>query len=150
MTIRRLAFSEMDAAASVQRASLLHALPIFEGLHNPEEDRLYFRARVFPKCEIWGAFEDTTLVGIVAFRRDWIDQLYVLPGAQRRGIGTALLEIARNVSSSLSAWTFQRNLVARNFYESRGFVNIKETDGSDNAEKEPDVLYFWSDGSLRR
>jgi hypothetical protein len=31
MTIRRLEFSDMDAAAYVHRGSLLHALPIFEG-----------------------------------------------------------------------------------------------------------------------
>jgi putative acetyltransferase len=146
MTIRRLEFSEMDTAACVHRASLLHALPIFEGLHTPEEDRSYFRERVFPTCEIWGGFDETTLVGIIAFRQDWIDQLYVLPGIQRRGIGTALLGIARDAFPSLNAWTFQRNTVARNFYESRGFVKIKETDGSDNAEKEPDILYFWSRG----
>jgi GNAT superfamily N-acetyltransferase len=134
----------MDAAAAVHRASFLHALPIFQGLHTPEEDREYFRERVFRACEVWGAFEEQTLVGIIAFRRDWIDQLYVLPGAQRAGIGTALLEIARSRYSSLHVWTFQRNTGARNFYESRKFVRIKETDGSGNAEKEPDILYFWS------
>ena len=48
--------------------------------------------------------------------------------------------------SSLNAWTFQRNTAARNFYESRGFAKIRETDGADNAEKEPDILYFWSRG----
>jgi YVTN family beta-propeller protein len=78
---------------------------------------------------------------------DWIDQLYVLPGLQRRGVGTALLDIARSTYSSLHAWTFQRNAVARSFYESRKFLKTKETDGSDNAEKEPDILYFWSRGS---
>ena len=134
----------MDAAARVHRAALLHALPIFEKLHTPEEDRWYFRERVFPVCEIWGALDDVTLIGIVAFRQDWIDQLYVLPSAQRHGIGTALLDIARGAFSSLNVWTFQRNTAARNFYESRGFLKIKETDGADNAEKEPDILYFWS------
>jgi GNAT superfamily N-acetyltransferase len=126
MTQRRLELDDMDAAAAVHRAALLHALPIFQGLHTPEEDRSYFRERVFPKCEIWGAFDETTLVGIVAFRQDWIDQLYVLPGVQRRGIGTVLLEIARIAYPSLNAWTFQRNTVARDFYESRGFVKLKK------------------------
>lgn len=99
MTIRKLELSDMDAAASVHRTALLHALPIFEGLHSPEEDRWYFR------------------------------------------------EKARSTYSSLHAWTFQRNAVARSFYESRKFLKVKETDGSDNAEKEPDILYFWSRGS---
>ena len=144
MTYRRLELNDMDAAAAVHRVAFLDALPMFQGLHTPEEDRRYFREQVFPVCEVWGAFYENTLVGIVAFRRDWIDQLYVLPGAQRRGVGSGLLQIARSAFPSFNAWTFQRNAVARNFYESRGFVKIKETDGAGNAEKEPDILYFWS------
>ena len=31
------------------------------------------------------------MTGIIAYREDWIDQLYVLPKAQGRGCGTALL-----------------------------------------------------------
>jgi putative acetyltransferase len=144
MTHRKLDFDDTAAAAAVHRAALLHALPILRGLHTPEEDRRYFREHVFPICEVWGAFDEGTLIGIIAFRKDWIDQLYVLPGCQRSGAGTALLEIARSAFPVLYAWTFQRNAVARNFYESRGFVKVKETDGADNAEKEPDVLYLWS------
>jgi hypothetical protein len=78
MTSRRLQLNDMDAAADVQRTALLHALPIFFGLHTPEEDQQYFRQHVFQICEVWGAFDDSTLVGIVAFRKDWIHQLYVL------------------------------------------------------------------------
>jgi len=83
------------------------------------------------------------LVGIIAFREGWIDQLYVLPSAQGRGIGTALLDIAKSTFSPLELWTFQRNTQARRFYETRGFVLIMETDGSGNEEKEPDALYRW-------
>ena len=32
---------------------------------------------------------------------------------------------------------------ARLIYEKHGFVVAKETDGSRNEEKEPDVLYRW-------
>ena len=83
-------------------------------------------------------------VGIVAFRRDWIDQLYVLPKAQRSGIGTALLGIAQQSCDRLSLWTFQRNTQARRFYEARGFRLVRETDGAGNDEKEPDALYLWT------
>jgi GNAT superfamily N-acetyltransferase len=134
----------MDAAAIVHRTALLGAMPMFQGLHTPDEDRWYFREIVFQTCEIWGAFDESSLVGIIAFRKDWIDQLYVAPGVQRRGVGTVLLNIARSALSELYAWTFQRNRVARNFYEARGFTKIKETDGAENEEREPDVLYLWS------
>ena len=33
-----------------------------------------------------------TLVGVIAFCKDWIDQLYVMPRAQRKGVGAALLD----------------------------------------------------------
>jgi putative acetyltransferase len=55
-----------------------------------------------------------------------------------------VVQFPRISQEIINAWTFQKNTVARNFYESKGFVKIKETDGADNAEKEPDILYFWS------
>jgi putative acetyltransferase len=118
-------------------------LPWLAGLHTQDEDRRFYRERVFPTCTVWGAFDNDGLVGIVAFREDWIDQLYVLPRAQGRGVGTALLEIAKSQAKKLSLWTFQRNDAARRFYERRGFAAAKETDGSENEEREPDVLYCW-------
>jgi putative acetyltransferase len=109
-----------------------------------------FQGAHFTTCELWGYFEDQDLVGIIAFREGRIDQLYVVPSSQGRGIGTALLGIAkksvRSRFRSFSLWTFQRNTNARWFYERRGFTLVKETDGSANAEKEPDVLYVWSSG----
>ena len=54
-----------------------------------------------------------------------------------------LLQVAKAASSSLQLWTFQKNILARRFYEKRGFVAVIETDGSQNEEHEPDVLYRW-------
>ncbi|RKK01171.1 GNAT family N-acetyltransferase [Pseudoroseomonas wenyumeiae] len=141
--LRQLGLDEMDAAASVHRASFDERLPWLTGLHTPAEDRWFYRQRVFPECSVWGAIENDTLLGIIAFREDWIDQFYVLPSAQGKGIGTALLEVAKSKADSLLLWTFQRNNAARRFYEQRGFVAVRETDGSKNEEREPDVLYRW-------
>ena len=131
--LRRLELTEMDAAARIHRSAFDDALPWLAGLHTPEEDRWFFRERVFTACEVWGAWAaEAETVGIVAFRRDWIDQLYVLPKAQRSGIGTALLGIAQQSCDRLSLWTFQRNTQARRFYEARGFRLVRETDGAGN------------------
>ena len=141
--LRRLELEDMDQAAAVHRASFDHALPTLAGLHTPEEDRWFFSEHIFATCQVWGYFDKEELVGIIAFREGWVDQLYVLPSPQRRGIGTALLQIAQSRSRSLNLWTFQRNKAARRFYERSGFRLVKETDGSANEEKEPDVMYSW-------
>jgi GNAT superfamily N-acetyltransferase len=144
--IRRLDLVDMDEAARVLRAAFDQALPELAGLHTPAEDRWFFRERVFTACEVWGAFDRAAMTGVIAFRQDWIDQLYVLPGAQRHGVGTELLQVAQRSFDRLQLWTFQRNVPARRFYEARGFALVRKTDGARNEEKEPDALYLWTRG----
>lgn len=120
------------------------ALPTLAGRHTPEEDRWFFRSRVFADCELWGAFDGCSMAGIIAFRQGWIDQLYILPEAQGQGLGASLLNVAKDRFESLQLWTFQRNAKARHFYEARGFRLVRETDGAQNEEKEPDALYLWT------
>jgi ribosomal protein S18 acetylase RimI-like enzyme len=134
---------DMDEVARLHRAAFDAALPWLVGLHTPEEDRAFFRDHVYADCQVWGARETGVMLGFIAYREGFIDQLYVLPRAQGRGVGSALLAHAQSRVDKLSLWTFQRNERARRFYEARGFVLVKETDGSGNEEKEPDALYMW-------
>jgi GNAT superfamily N-acetyltransferase len=142
--LRQLELADMDAAARLHRTAFAHALPTLAGLHTPEEDRWFFRERVFKTCEVWGAFDGDAITAMLAFREDWIDQLYVRPEAQGRGLGTELLRVAQNAFDRLQLWTFQRNAQARGFYEARGFVLAEQTDGLRNEEKEPDARYLWT------
>ena len=142
--LRQLKLDDMDAAVRVVRTAFDQAIPSLAGLHTPEEDQWFFRERVFETCEVWGAFDGAAMRGIIAFREGWIDQLYVLPTAQRRGVGKDLLQVAQNAFDRLQLWTFQRNAPARRFYEARGFALIQQTDGARNEEKEPDALYLWT------
>ena len=144
VVVRRLGLGDMDAAARVHRVVFDDRLPWLTGLHTPPEDLAFFRGHVFETCAVWGAFDDHELIGIIAFRDGWIDQLYVLPDAQARGTGSRLLSIAKDAFPALSLWTFQRNTEARRFYEARGFSPVDLTDGAGNEEKEPDVLYLWT------
>jgi len=144
MMTRQLQLADMDAAALVHRAAFDHALPWLTGLHTPEEDRWFYRERLFASCTLWGAFADEAMVGLIAFHDGWIEQLYVLPDAQGRGTGGELLDIAKQGAGRLQLWTFQRNAPARRFYETRGFVPVEQTDGSRNEEKEPDMRYLWT------
>jgi ribosomal protein S18 acetylase RimI-like enzyme len=148
LSIRQLELADMDAAARVHRAAFDHALPWLRGLHTPDEDRWFYRERMFRECQVHGAFEDDALAAIIAFRSGWIDQLYVLPQAQGRGVGSELLDLAKRAFDRLQLWTFQRNLRARRFYEARGFARVEETDGAGNEEKEPDARYLWTRASV--
>lgn len=144
LNIRRLELGDTDAAARVHRMAFDHALPWLAGLHTQDEDRWFYRERMFKTCALWGGFDRDVLSGLIAFHDDWIEQLYVLPEAQGRGIGTALLDVARQASARLQLWTFQRNARARRFYEARGFALVEQTDGSCNEENEPDARYLWT------
>jgi putative acetyltransferase len=141
LRLARLGSDDAAAAARVHRAAFDERLPWLAGLHTPEEDAWFWREHMFRDCQVWGAWDDEALVGVVAFRDGWIDQLYVLPRRQGGGFGRALLEVAIKGQTSVRLWTFQKNAGARRFYERNGFVIVEETDGARNEEREPDVLY---------
>ena len=142
--LRQLERADMDAAAHVHRIAFDHALPWLTGLHTPDEDRWFYRERMFAACTLWGAFDGEVMTGVIAFHDDWIEQLYVLPHVQGRGVGSELLQIAKHAADRLQLWTFQRNARARRFYGARGFVVVEETCGANNEEKEPDMRYLWT------
>ena len=59
-----------------------------------------------------------------------------------KGIGTHLLAHAiRVLNPPIRLHTFQANVGARRFCERNGFVAAEFTDGRDNEERCPDVLY---------
>jgi len=144
LIIRQLELADMDAAARLHRTSFDHALPWLAGLHTSDQDRWFYRERMFRTCRLWGAFDGDRMTGLIAFHDDWIEQLYVLPEAQGQGVGTALLDVAKRASDRLQLWTFQRNAQARSFYQARGFAIVEQTDGAGNEEKEPDARYLWT------
>jgi GNAT superfamily N-acetyltransferase len=100
--------------------------------------------------EVWVAEEDGRPVGFLALRRSrtngWetLEKLYVDPAEQSKGVGTVLLDKAKELRpEGLHLWVFQKNEGARRFYERHGFELVKLTDGSANMEREPDALYAW-------
>jgi putative acetyltransferase len=143
IAVRRLGADEMEAASRVHREAFDAAMPWLAGLHPPEEDAGYWRDHVGVSCGVWGVGPPGGLAGVMAVAPGWVEQLYVRPEAQGRGIGSALLAVAKAEEPELSLWTFQRNRRGRAFYEARGFRLVRETDGSENMEREPDALYRW-------
>ena len=98
---------------------------------------------VSPSCQIWVAEQLGEVVGFMAIRGSYLDRMYVKPGDQRCGAGTALLCKARELSPTrLELHTHQANRSARAFYEKHGFRPVR-FGVSPPPESEPDVEYRW-------
>jgi GNAT superfamily N-acetyltransferase len=143
--------TEADARAAADlwlraRRAALGAIPA--PVHSDDEVRAWFASHVVRDTDLWLAEDRAgTLLGILVLDGPWVDQLYVEPGRTGRGIGSALLELAkRERPEGLRLWTFASNTGAQRFYERHGLAEVRRTDGRDNEERAPDILYAWRGG----
>jgi GNAT superfamily N-acetyltransferase len=112
--------------------------------HIPDEDRPKLGGWIVERHEVWVAETRGRVVGFAGLTPGWLDHIYVDPDEQRNGIGTALLDHAKELQSDgLQLWAFQRNEDAHRFYVRHGFHVVERTAGEGNMEKEPDARYEW-------
>ena len=143
--IREYRPDDFDALTILWRISREKSLPDFqrEKGHFFFEDRDYFREHILKHNQVWVVGSGQQSVAFMAMNKDFIDQLYIDPGFQRRGLGETLLNFARERSPDhLWLYTLQINVNARAFYEKNGFVTEK-FGISPPPENEPDVEYHW-------
>jgi ribosomal protein S18 acetylase RimI-like enzyme len=118
------------------------AMPYLPEVHTDAETAAWFAGRLSAVPEAFCiARYAYRIVGYLALRGVHLDDLYVRPRHQGRGVGSALLARAKTLSPRrLELATFQDNARARAFYEARGFREVRRTDG-DNEEGLPDIHY---------
>jgi GNAT superfamily N-acetyltransferase len=144
MILRPATGADAEAVADIDLAARASALPFVRWAHPPHEVRAWIARTLIPGGGVMVAEAAGMPVGYMALHDEWVAQLYVRPGHWRRGIGAALLGHAKALRpGGLRLWCFQRNAAARAFYERQGFRVERMTDGADNEEREPDVLYVW-------
>jgi ribosomal protein S18 acetylase RimI-like enzyme len=143
--IREYHPQDFDAVTILWRISREKSLPEFQRVkgHFFYEDREYFSDHLLKDDHIFVVESDEHPVAFMAMKDDFIDQLYVHPEYQKRGIGKALLYFARQRSPEhIWLYTLQINTNARAFYESNGFT-AEKFGVSPPPENEPDVEYHW-------
>jgi ribosomal protein S18 acetylase RimI-like enzyme len=144
LTLRRATRADAVTLADIHMSSRAAAMPWLRVVHTAEETRWWMTQVVVPRLEVWVAERAGAALGFLALQDEWVEQLYVDPGGWRMGAGSMLLDHAKQRRpKGLKLWTFQRNALARAFYRKHGFVEIRETDGSANEEREPDVMLQW-------
>jgi len=145
IVVREYRPEDFDAVTILWRIAREKSIPEFERTkgHFFYEDQDYFRDHILKENEIWVVELDGHPVAFMAMNRDFIDHLYVHPDHQKRGIGKALLDHARQISPDhLWLYTLQVNRNARAFYEKNGFV-AEKFGTSPAPENEPDIEYHW-------
>lgn len=143
--IRKYQTSDFDPVTILWRIAREKSLPEFQRVkgHFFYEDRDYFQGTILRNNQVWIAELDQGPVAFLAMKDDFIDQLYIHPDHQRRGLGAALLEFARSRSPEhLWLYTLQINTAACAFYERNGF-SPEKYGISPPPESEPDVEYHW-------
>lgn len=136
---------DAGSIADIHMLARREAMPWLPESYTDEETLDWVTNVVLPNQNVWVAEADGQVVGYASIEGASLNDLYVRPGMQGAGVGSALLAEAKELSpGELSLWTFQRNESARRFYEHRAFTAVEFTDGSGNEEGEPDVRYRWN------
>lgn len=146
--VRRGVAEDLPAVAEVFLASRAAAVPAMPPVVGTADDvRAHFAALDLhdpTRRELWVAESPSGLVGYAKLKADWLDDLYVVPPAQRQGIGLLLLDVVKSLRPhGFSLWAFESNRPARRFYARHGLLELETTDGSQNQEGEPDVRLVW-------
>jgi ribosomal protein S18 acetylase RimI-like enzyme len=143
--IRDYRSEDFDAVTILWRVSREKSLPDFQRAKGYffYEDQEYFRDHILTQNQMFVVEAAGRPVAFMAMRDNFIDHLYVHPDHQQRGIGKALLDLARKRSPEhVWLYTLQINTGARAFYEKNGFV-AEKFGMSPPPENEPDVEYHW-------
>jgi GNAT superfamily N-acetyltransferase len=119
-----------------------------------DEVECWLRDELIPRVPTWLLqVEDAVLAFLSLQLSDdetlgevlWIRNLYVAHDHVGQGHGSRLLAFAlapeQRGGRTVRLWTFQANAKGRRFYERHGFVAVLFTDGAENMERCPDVLY---------
>ncbi|RUR39189.1 N-acetyltransferase [Vreelandella populi] len=87
------------------------------------------------------------VVGFYSLYENTLAAIFVQPRLHGQGLGTALLDDAKNRRSNLQLTVYARNASSIHFYRQHGFVTAGEQ--LDEHTEEPELVMQWSSACLR-
>jgi len=91
-----------------------------------ESQKEELRNKYLQMAETWVAEENGNLIGFISLLGNYIGALFVVSKEQGKGVGTKLIERARQEKGHLNVGVYSKNVDARRFYEKNGFKYINE------------------------
>jgi GNAT superfamily N-acetyltransferase len=136
---------DLDRLAALCTRVRVDAVPFMPpSVHTAAEDRAWIADQLAGEREVWLAESSAGVLGYMILEPGWLHSLYVGREHWGRGVGSALLDLAKSLRpAGLELWVFVSNRPARAFYERRGFVEVARTDGAGNEERQPDIRMRW-------
>lgn len=136
-----------DCAAVVQLwyESWHHNFPDLSHPWTYAQWRERFQDKVTAHASIWIAESADQIAGFIVLREinGCLDQIFVAPALQHQGVGTTLLNKAKELSpDGIYLDTLLSNTNARRFYEKHGFQPGKVGLNPNNGQ--PNIEYHWT------
>lgn len=91
---------------------------------------------ILPNAEIYIYEKNNKAVGFIGLSGSYIEGIFIKSDCQHKGIGTALLNKAKQINNVLMLHVYEKNTKAFAFYQNNGFRILKESINSDTNEKE--------------
>ena len=145
LVLRPASPGDLPALAEVHLASRRSAGDAFPpGVHADDEVRAWVSGWDLSAYEVWLATVGDEVAGYARCTTTWLDDLYVRPEHQGRGVGGALFDLVTTLRpDGFCLWVFESNAPARAFYRGRGCLELERTDGTGNEEQAPDIRVAW-------
>lgn len=143
--LRPAGAGDLEQVAEVHLAARAAAEPAMpRGIHSAEQVRAWVAGWDLATYDVRVATAGGTVVGYARSTPTWLDDLYVAPAWQGRGVGSALFDLVTALRpDGFCLWVFESNHPARAFYADRGCLELERTDGSANEERAPDIRVAW-------
>lgn len=98
--------------------------------------------KMFPLAQLY-VFEQSGIInGFIGLSGNNIKGIFVRPGAQSQGIGTQLLNKAKQLNSTLRLTVYKKNIRAAAFYKRNGFRILKES--ADPSTNQAELTMEWN------
>jgi len=104
--------------------------------HYWKKNKSLMEEQYLPNSEVYIAEEADNIYGFVALAENHIAAIFVCSQQQKKGIGTVLLNYAKQIRQELTLSVYQQNEKSIGFYLSRGFKIVAETFDQPTGEME--------------